>query len=52
MVARVIAGIRPVLDALALAWWRWARAELSARNPLHPDLPMVVRRCAELESRQ
>jgi hypothetical protein len=44
-----MSGIRPILRLMALAWWRWARDELSKRQPLHPDLPMVMRRVAELE---
>lgn len=44
-------GIRPVLQLLALSWWKWAQRELQQHNPMHPDLPMVVRRVAELESR-
>lgn len=37
--------------ALDLAWLRWARAHLSKHDPLHPDLPHIVRRIAELQQR-
>lgn len=28
---------------------QWARAELTRRNPMHPDLPQIVLRINELE---
>ena len=39
-------GIRPIFDLMALAFYRWARAEI---DPMHPDLPYVLNRIAELE---
>jgi hypothetical protein len=42
-------GIRPIVHLMALAWWRWARDNLSQHQPLHADLPYVMRRVAELE---
>jgi hypothetical protein len=46
---RLLGGIAPVIDLIRLQWWRWARAELTRKNPMHPDLPMVIRRCNEIE---
>lgn len=40
-------GIRPVLHLIALAWWRWALREV---HPLHPDVPVIVRRINQLET--
>jgi hypothetical protein len=45
-------SIRPVIDQIRLAWWRWAGRELTRRNPLHPDLPAIVLRIHALEARQ
>lgn len=39
-------GIRPIFDLIALSFYRWARAEI---DPMHPDLPFVLNRIAELE---
>ena len=36
--------------ALDLLHLRWGLAELSKRDPLHPDVPKIVRRIRELES--
>jgi hypothetical protein len=46
---RLLGGIAPVIDLIRLTWWRWAMAELTRKDPLHRDLPMVVRRVNELE---
>lgn len=43
-------GLRPIWRMWCLAWWRWARNELSTRDPMHPDLPMIVRKVNELEA--
>lgn len=43
-------GLQPLLHEARLRWWRWALAHLSTHQPLHPDLPMVLRRVSELES--
>lgn len=40
----------PLLHAARLTWWRWARANLTARDPCHPDLPAIVLRISELEA--
>lgn len=45
-----MSGIRPILNLMRLQWWKWARHELTKRDPMHPDLPMIVRRVNELES--
>ena len=37
--------------ALDLAWLRWARAHLSKHNPLHPDIPYILRRIEELKEK-
>ena len=42
-----MSGIRPILNLIALAYYRWARAEI---DPMHPDLTKVVVRCNELET--
>jgi hypothetical protein len=42
-------GLRPIVRLISLSWWKWARAELTAKNPFHPDLPYIVRRIADLE---
>lgn len=34
---------------LDLEWLRWARAELTKHNPMHPELPEIVRRITFLE---
>lgn len=39
-------GIRPIFVGLALAWWRWALREI---DPMHPDVPCIVRRINQLE---
>lgn len=44
-----MSGIRPVLNLILLAWWKWARRELTQRDPMHPDLPGIIRRVNELE---
>ena len=36
------------LDRLHL---QWALAELTSWNPMHPDLPLIVRRLNELEKK-
>lgn len=43
-------SIRPVLNLLALTWWKWARRELTSWCPMHPDLPYVIRKVHELEN--
>jgi hypothetical protein len=37
---------RAACRRLVLAWWRWAAREI---DPLHPDVPRVVLRIAELQ---
>jgi hypothetical protein len=39
-------------QAFDRAHLRWARAHLSKHNPLHPDLPAIVRRLRQLEDRR
>lgn len=41
-------SLAPLFDALALAYAKWALAEI---DPLHPDLPALVLRVHELERR-
>lgn len=43
----MIDGIRPVLNLIALAWWKWALSEI---DPMHPDVPGIVTRINELEN--
>jgi hypothetical protein len=40
------------LEAFDHAHLKWARASLSKHNPLHPDLPAIVLRLAEMEDRR
>jgi hypothetical protein len=42
-----VKGVRPIFVGLALAWWRWALREI---HPLHPDVPVIVRRIHQLEA--
>jgi hypothetical protein len=42
-------GLRPVSALWSCAWrraclgyYRWARVELQAKDPAHPDLPEIV----------
>lgn len=44
-----MSGLRPVLNLIRLAWWRWAQRELQHRDPTHPDLPQIVHRIRDLE---
>lgn len=38
-------GLRPLWNAWQRAYYRAARAQI---HPLHPDLPLIIRRLAEL----
>jgi hypothetical protein len=42
----VIRSLSPLIDAARLMYLRWALAEI---NPLHPDVPQIVRAINELE---
>jgi hypothetical protein len=41
-----VSGLRPVINLIRLAWWKWAASEIS---PLHPDAPRVHRTVYLLE---
>jgi hypothetical protein len=41
-----VAGIRPILNLISLAFPRWALREI---DPMHPDVPRLVIRANELE---
>jgi hypothetical protein len=41
-------GLTTILRVAALVYYRWALREM---DPLHPDVPHVVRRIRELEER-
>jgi hypothetical protein len=43
---RLLGGIAPVIDLILLQWWRWALREI---DPLHPDVPRIVRVINQLE---
>lgn len=43
--------MKPLIDLARLYYYRWAVAELSSNQPMHPDLPLVVLRLNELERR-
>jgi len=42
-------GIAPILKMWKLAYYRWARHDMTLKGGMHPDLPLVVLRIAELE---
>lgn len=42
--------MRPIFILWKLAYFRWARHDLQRKDPLHPDLPHIVQRIAELEA--
>jgi hypothetical protein len=46
MGVNVIRSLSPLIDAAKLFYLRWALAEI---NPLHPDVPGIVRAINELE---
>jgi len=46
----VIRLLRVLPDALELLHLKWARAELTKTNPLHPDIPAIVVRINSLET--
>ena len=49
MIRAVIHFLRLLPARLELEYMRWARRHLTRHNPMHPDLPDVVRRIAALE---
>lgn len=49
MIRTVIRFVRILPARLELEHLRWARRHLTRHNPLHPDLPDIVRRIAHLE---
>lgn len=40
-------GLRPLLVLMALTYYRWALREI---DPLHPDVPEILRRINGLEN--
>jgi len=36
----------PIYKLMMLVWYRWAMRQI---DPLHPDVPEIVRRISELE---
>ncbi len=46
MIHRLLVSIAPLWDGIRLAYYRAALRDI---NPLHPDVPEIVRRVAELE---
>lgn len=44
----LISLLRAIPASLEVLYLKWAMAEI---NPLHPDVPFIVRRINELESR-
>lgn len=44
----MLRALEPLLRVWQIFFYRWALREIS---PLHPDLPHIVRRLNELESR-
>lgn len=48
----MLRSLYPVYKLAVLTWWRWALRELQSWNPMHPDVPMIVRRINELEGLQ
>jgi len=49
MIRAALRFLRLLPARLDLEWHRWARAHLSKHNPMHPDLPEIMTRIAELE---
>lgn len=45
-----MSALGPIIREAKIAWFTWARAELQKKDPLHADLPEIVRRLAELVS--
>lgn len=41
-------ALRPLIREFKLALYQWARHDMQRRNPMHEDLPEVVRRIHEL----
>ena len=39
-------GLMPIYKLIVLTWYRWAMRQI---DPLHPDVPEIVRRISELE---
>jgi hypothetical protein len=39
-------GLHPLFRLMALAYYRWAMRQI---DPLHPDVPEIVRRINDLE---
>ena len=39
-------GLMPIYRLMALAWYRWALRQI---DPLHPDVPEIVRKISEIE---
>lgn len=46
----MIRSIRPIWNLASLYFYRWALHDMQRTNPMHPDLPHVVRRINELEA--
>lgn len=51
MIRAIVRACRLLPAALDRAHLLWARAHLSKHNPLHPDMPYIVRRLARLEEK-
>jgi hypothetical protein len=45
---RLLGGIAPVIDLIRLQWYRLALRQI---DPLHPDVPYIVHRLRELETK-
>jgi hypothetical protein len=45
-----VKSLSPIFTLWKLAYYRWARRDLTLTNPMHDDLPLVMRRIAELEA--
>jgi hypothetical protein len=43
---RLLGGIAPVIDLIRLQWYRVALRQI---DPLHPDVPEIVRAINQLE---
>lgn len=41
-------GIATLWNYARLMYYRWARHDMTRNKPMHPDLPLVLQRCAEI----
>jgi hypothetical protein len=47
---RLYRSIKPIWDLARLYYYRWARHDLTIKNPMHPDLPEIIHAINALEA--